>query len=134
MHSRLQGRPQYARKFEVILRLLFRPFRWGLLRARHLWLRSDFQVSAALEYFVTSPAREFDLSLSAHVRFPRFTSIGFRARFRCTDDALSHHEIGRPNKAPEPTPGPVTSRADWAFEMISSRKARLAPGPVVAHL
>ncbi len=29
-----------------------------------------------------------------------------------------------PNKAPEPTPGPVTSRAD----------ARLAPVPVVAHL
>ncbi len=39
-----------------------------------------------------------------------------------------------PNKAPEPTPGPVTSRADWLSEMISSRKARLAPGPVVAHL
>jgi len=38
------------------------------------------------------------------------------------------------NKTPEPTPGPVTSRADWVSEMISSRKARLAPGPVVAHL
>ena len=38
------------------------------------------------------------------------------------------------NKAPEPTPGPVTSRADWVPEMILSRKARLAPGPVVAHL
>ena len=40
----------------------------------------------------------------------------------------------KPNKAPEPTPGPVTSRADWISEMVSSRKARLAPGPVVAHL
>ena len=40
----------------------------------------------------------------------------------------------RPNKAPEPTPGPVTSRAVLTSEMISSRKARLAPGPVVAHL
>jgi hypothetical protein len=39
-----------------------------------------------------------------------------------------------PNKAPEPTPGPVTSRADWVSEMVLSRKARLAPGPVVAHL
>ena len=39
-----------------------------------------------------------------------------------------------PNKAPEPTPGPVTSRALWVSEMVSSRKARLAPGPVVAHL
>ena len=39
-----------------------------------------------------------------------------------------------PNKAPEPTPGPVTSRAVLASEMSSSRKARLAPGPVVAHL
>jgi len=39
-----------------------------------------------------------------------------------------------PNKAPEPTPGPVTSRADGLSEMKSSRKARLAPGPVVAHL
>jgi len=39
-----------------------------------------------------------------------------------------------PNKAPEPTPGPVTSRAVWISEMVSSRKARLAPGPVVAHL
>ena len=39
-----------------------------------------------------------------------------------------------PNKAPEPTPGPVTSRADWVSEMVSTRKARLAPGPVVAHL
>jgi len=38
------------------------------------------------------------------------------------------------NKAPEPTPGLVTSRAEMAFEMISSRKARLAPSPVVAHL
>jgi hypothetical protein len=38
------------------------------------------------------------------------------------------------NKAPEPTPGPVTSRALWISEMVSSRKARLAPGPVVAHL
>ena len=38
------------------------------------------------------------------------------------------------NKAPEPTPGPVTSRAVLDSEMISSRKARLAPGPVVAHL
>ena len=39
-----------------------------------------------------------------------------------------------PNKAPEPTPGLVTSRAEMAFEMISSGKARLAPSPVVAHL
>jgi hypothetical protein len=38
------------------------------------------------------------------------------------------------NKAPEPTPGPVTSRAVLASEMVMSRKARLAPGPVVAHL
>jgi hypothetical protein len=38
------------------------------------------------------------------------------------------------NKAPEPTPGLVTSRAEMAFEMGSSRKARLAPSPVVAHL
>jgi len=38
------------------------------------------------------------------------------------------------NKAPEPTPGPVTSRAVLVSEMISSQKARLAPGPVVAHL
>jgi len=40
----------------------------------------------------------------------------------------------KPNKAPEPTPGLVTSRAEMASEMISSRKARLAPSPVVAHL
>ena len=40
----------------------------------------------------------------------------------------------RPNKAPEPTPGLVTSRAEMASEMISSGKARLAPSPVVAHL
>jgi len=39
-----------------------------------------------------------------------------------------------PNKAPEPTTGPVTSRALWVSEMVSSRRARLAPGPVVAHL
>ena len=39
-----------------------------------------------------------------------------------------------PNKAPEPTPGPVTSRAVLVSEIISSRRARLAPGPVVAHL
>jgi hypothetical protein len=38
------------------------------------------------------------------------------------------------NKAPEPTPGLVTSRAEMASEMISSGKARLAPSPVVAHL
>jgi hypothetical protein len=38
------------------------------------------------------------------------------------------------NKAPEPTPGPVTSRAVLVSEVVSSRKARLAPGPVVAHL
>src|SRR5688572_21513324 len=40
----------------------------------------------------------------------------------------------RPNKAPEPTPGLVTSRAEVVSEMVSSRKARLAPSPVVAHL
>jgi len=38
------------------------------------------------------------------------------------------------NKAPEPTPGLVTSRAEMVSEMISSRRARLAPSPVVAHL
>ena len=38
------------------------------------------------------------------------------------------------NKAPEPTPGLVTSRAEMASEMVSSGKARLAPSPVVAHL
>jgi len=38
------------------------------------------------------------------------------------------------NKAPEPTPGLVTSREEMASEMISSGKARLAPSPVVAHL
>ena len=38
------------------------------------------------------------------------------------------------NKAPEPTPGLVTSRAEMAFEMNLSGKARLAPSPVVAHL
>jgi len=38
------------------------------------------------------------------------------------------------NKAPEPTPGPVTSRAVLVVEMASSGMARLAPGPVVAHL
>ena len=38
------------------------------------------------------------------------------------------------NKAPEPTPGLVTSRAEMASEMISLGKARLAPSPVVAHL
>jgi len=38
------------------------------------------------------------------------------------------------NKAPEPTPGLVTSRAEMASEMILSGKARLAPSPVVAHL
>jgi hypothetical protein len=42
--------------------------------------------------------------------------------------------VRSPNKAPEPTPGLVTIRAEGAFEMISSRKARLAPSPVVAHL
>ena len=44
------------------------------------------------------------------------------------------HVCVSPNKAPEPTPGPVTSRAVWVSEMALSRKARLAPGPVVAHL
>jgi len=39
-----------------------------------------------------------------------------------------------PNKAPEPTPGAVTSRAEMASKMVSSGKARLAPSPVVAHL
>jgi len=38
------------------------------------------------------------------------------------------------NKAPEPTPGLVTSRAEMASEMVSLGKARLAPSPVVAHL
>ena len=38
------------------------------------------------------------------------------------------------NKAPEPTPGLVTSRAEMVSQMISSGKARLAPSPVVAHL
>ena len=38
------------------------------------------------------------------------------------------------NKAPEPTPGLVTSRAEMGSEMVSSGKARLAPSPVVAHL
>jgi len=38
------------------------------------------------------------------------------------------------NKAPEPTPGLVTSRAVLVSEMISSGKARLAPSPIVAHL
>jgi hypothetical protein len=38
------------------------------------------------------------------------------------------------NKAPEPTPGLVTSRAERVSEMVSSGKARLAPSPVVAHL
>ena len=38
------------------------------------------------------------------------------------------------NKAPEPTPGLVTSRAEMTFEVISLGKARLAPSPVVAHL
>ena len=38
------------------------------------------------------------------------------------------------NKAPEPTPGLVTSRAEMVSEMILSGKARLAPSPVVAHL
>jgi hypothetical protein len=38
------------------------------------------------------------------------------------------------NKAPEPTPGLVTSRAEMASELISSGRARLAPSPVVAHL
>jgi hypothetical protein len=42
--------------------------------------------------------------------------------------------VTEPNKAPEPTPGLVTSRAEFGFEMISSGKARLAPSPVVAHL
>jgi len=41
---------------------------------------------------------------------------------------------GAANKAPEPTPGLVTSRAEVVSEMISSGKARLAPSPVVAHL
>ena len=39
-----------------------------------------------------------------------------------------------PNKAPEPTPGLVTSRAEVISDIVSSRKARLAPSPVVAHL
>jgi hypothetical protein len=42
--------------------------------------------------------------------------------------------VRSPNKAPEPTPGLVTSRAEMVLELISSRRARLAPSPVVAHL
>jgi len=39
-----------------------------------------------------------------------------------------------PNKAPEPTLGLVTIRADCLSESIVFRKARLAPSPSVAHL
>jgi len=60
-------------------------------------------------------------------------SEGF-GRFSRAFSAARLEPKKRPNKAPEPTPGPVTSRALWVSEMISSRKARLAPGPVVAHL
>ena len=50
------------------------------------------------------------------------------------DGSLRYLKKQKPNKAPEPTTGPVTSRADGITEMVASRKARLAPGPVVAHL
>ena len=48
--------------------------------------------------------------------------------------SVSFNPRKKPNKAPEPTPGLVTIRAERASERISSRKARLAPSPVVAHL
>jgi hypothetical protein len=38
------------------------------------------------------------------------------------------------NKAPEPTPTAVTSRADRFSDCTTVRKARLAPAVVVAHL
>jgi len=50
------------------------------------------------------------------------------------DWGICYCEEKKPNKAPEPTPGLVTSRAEMAFEMVLSAKARLAPSPVVAHL
>ena len=40
--------------------------------------------------------------------------------------------VKRPNKAPEPTPGLGTSRAEMASEIVSSGKARLLPSPGVA--
>jgi hypothetical protein len=42
--------------------------------------------------------------------------------------------LQKPNKAPEPTPTAVTSRADRFSECTIVRKARLAPAAVVAHL
>ena len=60
-------------------------------------------------------------------------SEGF-GRFSRAFSSARYDPKKTPNKAPEPTPGPVTRRALWVSEMISSRKARLAPGPVVAHL
>ena len=139
MHSRLQGRPQYGRESEVIRELLLRPFERGLHSARHLWLRSDFQVSAALEYVVPSPARGFDLALPAHVRCPRFTSIGFRARFPYTDEALSHHSNRTAEQGATANAGSCHAACDRrSFEMklqnVSRSAARGAPAPVVADL
>ena len=60
-------------------------------------------------------------------------SEGF-GRFSRAFSAARFDPKKTPNKAPEPTPGLVTSRAEMASEMVSSGKARLAPSPVVAHL
>jgi len=60
-------------------------------------------------------------------------SEGF-GRFSPASSSARFNPRQKPNKAPEPTPGLVTSRAEMVLEMISSRKARLAPSPVVAHL
>ena len=49
---------------------------------------------------------------------------------------LSGRQVtNRPNKAPEPTPGPVTPRARGsACDLERRGGARVAPVPVVAHL
>jgi len=56
-------------------------------------------------------------------------------KWKVVDDRMDWISLNtKPNKAPEPTPGLVTSRAVLVSEMVSSGKARLAPSPVVAHL
>jgi len=73
---------------------------------------------------------QFQSGFTSHTRALRLLTLSAEGEFRIRDMPIEKMA----NKAPEPTPGLVTSRAEMVSEMISSGKARLAPSPVVAHL
>jgi len=85
------------------------------------------------------PVSALDLAISEFWSFPRFTSIGFRARFPHSNEAAFFPRTQKPNKAPEPTPTAVMPRAILGESEGSRRKetrnpARVMPAAVVAHL